>query len=412
MLPNRQDSTTLLQWNCRGIKDKSAALQQYLGTLSPPPDIIAVQETNGPTKLPGYVTYTDPSGRSTATLIKSNIAALQHLTPQRECEHTLVELIPRTAKCKESIFILNVYCRPSKKRPGIKDTVCEALQLAGSSPLLILGDLNAAHKLWGYTYNSKRGKDLLSVIESHNLTLLNDPHTPTRTGNSVSRDTSPDLSLLRGSLDITWTNTMENLGSDHDIIRVLIKGLSYRSYIGTAKLTDWDKFRKERKDRDHSKGQSYDQWAESVVRDVKANTKTIATTYQTPHVDSKLLHIWKARHSLTRRWKKQRHNRRLKKRIAQLSKQAAEYAAHLCKENWLTLCDSLQGTLSTRKTWHLLRHLIDPLKNKGETSRSLARTMHLYQGTTDDLIQDLKNKYLRPGKGGAPPLMKVHPISC
>lgn len=79
-----------------------------------------------------------------------------------------------------------------------------------------------------------------------------------------------------------------------------------------------------------------------------------------------------------------------------------EYAAHICKENWLTLCDSLQGTLCSRKTWHLLRYLIEPLKNKGETSKSPARTLHLYQGTTDDLIQDLRSKYLHSGKGDPP----------
>lgn len=179
---------------------------------------------------------------------------------------------------------------------------------------------------------------------------------------------------------------MENFGSDHDIINILIKGVNYRSHIGAVTFIDWDKFRKERKDRDLLQEQSYEPWAESVKRDAKAHTKTISMTYQVPHVDTKLLHIWKARHSLSIRWKRQRHNRRLKKRRAQLSKQAAEYAAHLCREIWLTLCDGLQGRLlSTRKTWQLLRHLIDPLKNKGETSKSLALTMHLYPGTTDEL---------------------------
>ncbi|KAH9368066.1 hypothetical protein HPB48_001034 [Haemaphysalis longicornis] len=138
---------------------------------------------------------------------------MQPLTPQGECEHTPVELFLRAAKRKDVIFIPNVFWQPSKKQQGIEDTLREALQLAGSCPLLVLGDLNAVHKLCGYTYNNKRGKDLLNVIKSQNLALANDPHTPTRTRHSLSRDTSPDLSLLRGSLDIALANTMKNTGS-------------------------------------------------------------------------------------------------------------------------------------------------------------------------------------------------------
>ncbi|KAH9378861.1 hypothetical protein HPB48_022742 [Haemaphysalis longicornis] len=136
---------------------------------------------------------------------------------------------------RDHLYFQRLVLTLEKNDLRIEDTLFEALQLAGSSPLLILGDLNALHKLWGYTYNSKGGGKSTLCRESPNLTLLNDAHTPTRTGNSVSPDTCPDLSLLSGSLDITWTNTIENLGYDLDTIQVLINGLGYRSYIGTAK---------------------------------------------------------------------------------------------------------------------------------------------------------------------------------
>ncbi|KAH9384519.1 hypothetical protein HPB48_026527 [Haemaphysalis longicornis] len=61
--------------------------------------------------------------------------------------------------------------------------------------------------------------------------------------------------------------------------------------------------------------------------------------------------MWVARHAITRRWKLQRHNKKLIKRIAVLNKQIADYAAKLCRENWLSTCDHLQGRLSARKTW-------------------------------------------------------------
>lgn len=51
---------------------------------------MALQETNGHARIPGFITYVDPSGKSTAILVKGSIAAVQHLTPRKECEHTLV----------------------------------------------------------------------------------------------------------------------------------------------------------------------------------------------------------------------------------------------------------------------------------------------------------------------------------
>ncbi|KAH7981359.1 hypothetical protein HPB49_023342 [Dermacentor silvarum] len=107
--------------------------------------------------------------------------------------------------------------------------------------------------------------------------------------------------------------------------------------------------------------QTYTEWARDQTKALQNFTQEIETTSQTPYVDARLTHMWVARHSLTWRWKRQRHNRKLAKRIAVLKKQIAEHAAKLCREDWLKTCDGLQGKLSTWKTWCLLRHLIDPL---------------------------------------------------
>ncbi|KAL1477138.1 hypothetical protein MTO96_035986 [Rhipicephalus appendiculatus] len=89
--------------------------------------------------------------------------------------------------------------------------------------------------------------------------------------------------------------------------------------------------------------------------------------------------MWVARHSLTRRWKCQRHNRKLAKRIAVLNKQMAEHAAKLCRENWLKTCGGLQGKLSAWKTWCLLRHVIDSLSSKTATNRNLTKVLNTYK---------------------------------
>ncbi|KAG0439500.1 hypothetical protein HPB47_016620 [Ixodes persulcatus] len=45
--------------------------------------------------LAGYITYTDPSEKGNAILVCNNVAATQHVTAQRGCEHTLIEIHSR-----------------------------------------------------------------------------------------------------------------------------------------------------------------------------------------------------------------------------------------------------------------------------------------------------------------------------
>lgn len=159
------NKTVIWQWNCRSFSNKKGDLLQFYQHSTIKPDIILLQEPNGKAKLPGFISYEDPTGRSTATLIKNNIAATHHITPQRGLEHTLTEVHPKSVNKHEGgLFILNCYCRPRAKKPwGLDDTFTEAIRLATAKPnstLLIAGDFNAAHQTWGYHWNSARGKEI------------------------------------------------------------------------------------------------------------------------------------------------------------------------------------------------------------------------------------------------------------
>ncbi|KAH7937456.1 hypothetical protein HPB49_012516 [Dermacentor silvarum] len=160
-------------------------------------------------------------------------------------------------------------------------------------------------------------------MEDHEMALLNEPDVTTRRGNSAARYTTPDLSWLSGTLDVSWRCEVD-LGSDHSVIGIMIRSFRYRAVLGTARITDWDK-----------------------KKALQKFTQETATTSKTPYVDASLTHMCVARRSLTRWWKRQRHNRKLAKRIAVLNKQIAEHAAKLCRENWLKTCDGLQGKLLT-----------------------------------------------------------------
>ncbi|KAH7952119.1 hypothetical protein HPB52_018824 [Rhipicephalus sanguineus] len=89
-------------------------------------------------------------------------------------------------------------------------------------PLVIVGDFNAPSLHWGYHYEQARGRKLAGLISTLRLTLLTDPAYPTRMGNSVTRDTCPDLSLVKNAKDATWENLGDSLGSDHCLLRVTL----------------------------------------------------------------------------------------------------------------------------------------------------------------------------------------------
>ncbi|KAH7933314.1 hypothetical protein HPB49_011426 [Dermacentor silvarum] len=82
------------------------------------------------------------------------------------------------------------------------------------------------------------GGEQRGQTEQHNFTLLNQPDTPNRMDTSTTRDTTPDLSLLMGTLDASWQNVVTNLGSDHDVIRITIRGPTLKVKTGTANITN------------------------------------------------------------------------------------------------------------------------------------------------------------------------------
>lgn len=116
------------QWNCAGFVSKRATLRQYLKSVKDKPQIIALQETitSSPIKLPGFLTVASTEGgRGVATLVSKKFTCIQRdLGPaDNGVEYVMTELLvnpPKRRLRRNSIFILNVYCRPSvhKARVG------------------------------------------------------------------------------------------------------------------------------------------------------------------------------------------------------------------------------------------------------------------------------------------------------
>ncbi|KAG0422324.1 hypothetical protein HPB47_001848, partial [Ixodes persulcatus] len=107
------------------------------------------------------------------------------------------------------------------------------------------------------------------------------------------------------------------------------------------------------------------------------HTHTLIITPDAPDIDSHVFHLWEARRCLSKQWRRQRHNRKFKLRIAQLTVEAATYAANLTGQNWNTLCEKHNGTLGTARTWSLHRHLIQPGQAISERAKDIHKLLYL-----------------------------------
>ncbi|KAH6932384.1 hypothetical protein HPB50_005100 [Hyalomma asiaticum] len=375
----------LWQWNCRSIQRKKQNLLQF--TYSHQPDIIALQETETDAfKLRGYETHIAEGKRRTAILIKKQYTTQQHHIDHRT-EHTLVEVIPRT-KTLQSLFILNMYSPPSESLNDFDKLLNAVKKITKGQQLIVLGDFNAPHVAWGYHVTRKKGNNVHDAAQQHGLTLWNDPQLPTRVGNSVSTDTSPDLTFSFGIRQVQWTRLDETLGSDHYIVQLVIQHYKTPLKTGQAKITDWTAFRKH----DIPDVQDIEEWTKQVIDTVAKHTKTVKLSVEHPDVDPHLLHMWEARTGLLKRWTRQKRNRKLRLRIAALTRQAEEYAEDLARQNWNRVCDELQGTLSNRRTWAILRKLLAKTEPRTTTKQNIQRLIHNFQGTEGSNTECLSSR--------------------
>ncbi|KAH8025166.1 hypothetical protein HPB51_004148 [Rhipicephalus microplus] len=222
-------------------------------------------------------------------------------------------------------------------------------RIAGRNTLLIGGDFNSQHRDWGYRYNTARGRRLWTTIQDLRLTTHNNFLTPTRIGNSVTMDTSPDLTLSRSLKDISWSRTQHILGSEHYIIAIQIPHTPHRPRLLTHNLIHWDAIRSPRRELPNTPIQDIDHWVSSLLDDITAHTQKITTPPNTPTLDTRLAHLWEAHHSILERWKRQKHNRTLRRRLATLQTQITAHAEELCRSNWGQVCNSTAGNLSTNE---------------------------------------------------------------
>ncbi|KAH7935090.1 hypothetical protein HPB52_003694 [Rhipicephalus sanguineus] len=346
-LSNLPSKFEIIQWNARGFRNrrKRSHLSLFLHSLGSQPAVLALQESGVTPTLSGYCSYM--GGTIACLLMHKAYTAIQIDLDLDLPYDYCISVLPQQ-RGQPSIHILNVYCPPRLAGASFAHLFHRALPTAARQPLVIVGDFNAPSPHWGYHYEKARRRELKELISSLSLTLLTDPAQPTRYGNSVTRDTCPDLSLTRYIRDVTWENLGETLGSDHFMIRIcLTLWQKMRQHQGQARLTDWTKLRMQPFPAIPDSGE-YVEWASYVLRTQRANTRTLTTSNLTPAIDPHLLHLWDTRRGLIKRWKRNKLNRKLCARIEALTAEAAAYCAQLADSNWTDTCTKAASQMSSK----------------------------------------------------------------
>lgn len=135
------------------------------------------------------------------------------------------------------------------------------------------------------------------------------------------------------------------------------------------------------------------QWAEKVMADVKDVSKTVAPELPIDKIDSRLVRMWEAKRSLQARWQKERHNRKLRKRIALFNKQIEEHCRTLSKQQWDEIFNTMGGRIGTGHTWRMLRQLLDPTKTTTAHRETMRRIIHTHTKDEEEILSELCDRY-------------------
>ena len=208
--------TTILQWNCRGLRTGFHELQAILASKRP--SIICLQETklapNSLCQIRGYTTHRKD-------LVSDTVAhggvllAIHHSVPTRPVPlRTGLQAVAASVQSSHTRFtVCSVYLPP-----GIALPVAELRQLVAElpSPFLLLGDLNAHHTVWGCDDTDRRGRLLESLLRDERLCLMNTgirTHVTLPSGQTSAIDlsiSSPELAPF-----LAWSVGEDPMGSDH-----------------------------------------------------------------------------------------------------------------------------------------------------------------------------------------------------
>ena len=250
------NKNVILQWNCVGLKDKRIELENLIAEYSPP--VICLQETllhsdieryqKDTDKLPSFVNFKGYKGyfkcittgrNGIAIYVKNSV-----LHSPVELKTHLQCLAVRVTHQNKEFIVSNHYTSNTHDGVPPKQKFNHVIHQF-YRPFIMCGDFNAHSMLWSHK-NDDRGRVLESIIQDHDLVLLNDT-IKTRVDHSGEWSLL-DLSLVHPSLCFDFgSQVLTDLhGSDHCPIIISLNGDLFENEKipkWNFKKANWNSFR-------------------------------------------------------------------------------------------------------------------------------------------------------------------------
>lgn len=236
-----RDNDTILQWNCQGARAKKDEIIKMIEDLNP--IVVALQETMiGPSnnfRAPNYVCirkdgHFNRRPHGGVALLVHNTIPFTELKLQTDLQACAIRV-----KLRSLITICNIY---NSRSHDLTEPLLQQLFDQLPPPVLMVGDFNSYHVMWGSSSTDTRGKIIESFIGAAGLNLLN-TGSPTRITHT---ETAIDLSLCSPELQrsMVWSVDPSPGDSDHCpiTIRTLANINSDDSEIRNYKAADWQSY--------------------------------------------------------------------------------------------------------------------------------------------------------------------------
>ena len=209
----------ILQWNIRGLRAHRHDLRYLISNYEP--QVICLQETfltQPPIPIPNYHYIYSPHSIANSGIL------IHHKTPHTALNiNTTVPCTVLRVFLQRWITIISVYFSPSHT---INYNAFHNLLSQLQPPLLVVGDFNCRHTLWGDSIVNSRGRSLEQFLSTIDLSILNTDR-PTHFDTRTQSFSCLDLSLCSPSLNLQlhWSVLDQVPFSDH--FPILLSPTSY-----------------------------------------------------------------------------------------------------------------------------------------------------------------------------------------
>ncbi|KAG5871515.1 hypothetical protein JTB14_035817 [Gonioctena quinquepunctata] len=229
----------MISWNANGLRDKIIELEDLMPQLNL--DVIFIQEThskNDPIGIPNYKFYRKDrlghQGCGVAIAVKCNLKHEQAAVIYDRTSGTDV-VGAKMMTNRGPINRFSVYNPPSNE---LANDFLEMIFAESDTPTFAAGDFNAKHTTWG-NVSDRNGSKLKRHCDNSNY-LIKAPNEPTYYG--PHRPDIIDIVLIKNRFWDIEVDTLQELRSDHNPIRIELGDDPPTQVNRTYKITDWVRF--------------------------------------------------------------------------------------------------------------------------------------------------------------------------